>query len=67
MSESKNKVKSLLDNLVDDEGLKTDITLTMTNQTLIKTAGTLFITATAITVMVFAIRGMVKNSEIVKA
>ena len=67
MLDSKNKVKSLLDNLVDDEGLKTDITLTMTNQTLIKTAGTLFITATAITVMVFAIRGIVKNSEIVKA
>jgi hypothetical protein len=64
MAETKKKtIKEYLDNLVDDEGLKSDITITITDKTLFKLAGTLFITATAITVMVFGIRAMLKSEE----
>ncbi len=65
MADGKKKktVKDYLDSLVDEEGLKSDVTITITNKTLFKTAGTLFVTATAITVMVFGIRAIVKNVE----
>ena len=55
------QLKDYLDNLVDEEGIKSEVTITLTNETLVKTAGTLFLTGTAITVMVFMIKGIAHN------
>lgn len=56
-------LKDYLDNVLSDEGLKTDIKITMSDQTLRKTSMYLVGSAFVITVMVFGIRGVVKNME----
>ncbi len=56
-------LKDYLDNVFSDEGLKTDIKITMSDQTLRKTSMYLVGSAFVITVMVFGIRGVVKNME----
>ena len=44
----KGKLQQLLDNLIDEEGLKTEVTVTLTNSTLLRAS--LFFFATYITV-----------------
>lgn len=60
---AKKTVKDYLDSLVDEQGLKSEVTVTLTDRTLIRTAVTLFGTATAITLMVLMVRGIVRNAE----
>ena len=62
-NQNKRSVKDYLDNVFSDEGLKSDITITMTDKTLRKTSAYLVGTAFVITLMVFGIRGVVKNIE----
>lgn len=56
-------IKEYLDNVLSDEGLKTDIKITMTDQTLRKTSMYAVGTALVITLIVFGVRGVVKNME----
>ena len=56
-------IKDYLDYVLSDDGLKTDIKITMTDQTLRKTSMYAVGTAFVITLMVFGVRGVVKNME----
>ncbi|HEY9084020.1 MAG TPA: hypothetical protein VIN73_11850 [Vicingaceae bacterium] len=56
-------IKDYLDNVLSDDGLKTDIKITMTDQTLRKTSMYAVGTALVITLIVFGVRGVVKNME----
>lgn len=60
MAQSKKTVKDYLDNVLSEEGLKSDIKITITDQTLQKTSAYMIGTALVITLMVFGIRGIVK-------
>jgi hypothetical protein len=62
-AENKKTVKDYLDNVFSDEGLKSEITITMTDKTLRKTSVYLVGTAFVITLMVFGIRGVIRNME----
>ena len=48
MSQPKQKFKDIIDKTFSDDGFKSDITITLTNRTLAKTAFTLVGTAIAI-------------------
>jgi len=62
-TEEKASLKSYLDNVFGDEGLRTDLTITMTDETLQKTSLYLVGTGLVITLIVFGIRGIVRNME----
>lgn len=59
----KKNIKNYLDNVFSDDGIKTDIKITVTNQTLQRVSlysiGTVFVS----TLIVFGIRGIIKNME----
>ncbi|AJR03573.1 MULTISPECIES: hypothetical protein [Flavobacteriaceae] len=62
-TEERTGIKNYLDNVFSDDGLKTDIKITMTDETLRKTSLYLVGSGLVITLIVFGIRGIVKNME----
>ena len=58
-STKKTSFKNILDSLVDDDGLKTEVTVTLTDKTLIRTSMYLLGTIVAGSVAFFVIRGMI--------
>ena len=63
MDKQRRTVKDYLDSLVDDQGIKSEVTVTLTNGTLWKAAGTLVGSGLAITILVFVVKGIAKNIE----
>ena len=63
MAEKRRNVKNIIDSLVDDEGLRTEVTITLTDATLLRTGIYLVGTVVASSVAFFMIRGIVKNME----
>lgn len=59
----KTGIKSYLDALVDKDGLKTEVKITLTDQTLMKTAMYVVGMVVVSSVAFFTIRGIVKNME----
>ncbi len=57
-STKKTSFKNILDSLVDDDGLKTEVTVTLTDKTLIRTSMYLLGTIVAGSVAFFVIRGV---------
>ena len=57
-STKKTNFKNILDSLVDDDGLKTEVTVTLTDKTLIRTSMYLLGTIVAGSVAFFVIRGV---------
>ena len=62
-TEERTGIKNYLDNVFSDDGLKTDIKITMTDETLRKTSLYLVGSGLVITLIVFGIRRIVKNME----
>ena len=62
-TEERTGIKNYLDNVFSDDVLKTDIKITMTYETLRKTSLYLVGSGLVITLIVFGIRGIVKNME----
>ena len=62
-TEERTGIKNNLNNVFSDDGLKTDIKITMTDETLRKTSLYLVGSGLVITLIVFGIRGIVKNME----
>ena len=62
-TEERTGIINYLDNVFSDDGLKTDIKITMTDETLRKTSLYLVGSGLVITLIVFGIRGIVKNME----
>ncbi|MDN5201246.1 hypothetical protein QQ008_07730 [Fulvivirgaceae bacterium BMA10] len=58
----KANLKNILDSLVDDDGLKTEVTITLTDGTLIKTSMYLVGTVIVGSLAFFAIRGIFNNA-----
>lgn len=62
MSNQRN-LKNILDAIVDDEGIKTEVTITMTDATLLKTA-TYIVGATILSsISFFIIKGIMANLQ----
>lgn len=64
--DKKKGIKQYLDNIFSEEGLKTDIKITLTNETLFKTSATLIGTAVIITILVRVIWNAGKPKVIVR-
>ncbi|MFY0689145.1 MAG: hypothetical protein JXQ90_18390 [Cyclobacteriaceae bacterium] len=63
MSDSKKKnLKGFLDSLVDEDGLKTEVTVTLTDRTLIKTSAYIVGTVIAGSILYFSIRGVFNST-----
>ena len=62
-NQNKRSVKDYLDNVFSDQGIKSDITINITDKSLQKTSAYLVGTALVITLMVFGIKGILKNME----
>lgn len=62
MATQQSKLKNILDSLVDDDGLKTEVTVTLTDGTLLKTS--LFLVATVVvgSLAFFSIRTLFRPS-----
>lgn len=56
-------IKGYLDALVDEDGLKTEVKITITDQTLLKTGIYVVGMVVVSSVAFFTIRGIVKNME----
>jgi len=56
-------IKDLLDSLVDDEGLRTEVTVTLTDTTLMKTSLTLMGTVIISSVSFFLIKGLFRSGQ----
>lgn len=64
MAEKKKvSLKNYLDALIDDDGLKTEVTITLTDRTLTKAGIYLVGTVVLGTIAFFTIRGIVQNIE----
>lgn len=58
MEQNNTNIKNLLDALVDDEGLKTEVTITLTDTTLVKTSLALIATVMIGSISFFTIKGL---------
>ena len=61
MNQQKKTVKDYLDNVFSDEGLKSDITVSLTDQSLLKASAYLTGTALVIILMVFGAKEIFKH------
>ncbi len=57
----KNNLQHLVDSLVDDDGLKTEVTVTLTHDTLIRTSLYLVGTVIVSSIAFFAIQGTIQQ------
>ena len=56
--QKKGALKRYLDSVLGDDGVKTDLKITITNESLVKISGTLIGSGLAITLIVFAIKNI---------
>ncbi|WP_430409254.1 hypothetical protein [Kordia sp.] len=60
----KRSIKDLIDGLVDKDGLKTEVTITLTNQTLMKVIIALLLSGVAIIVIANLVKNFVPNHQL---
>jgi len=60
----KKSIKDLIDGLVDKDGLKTEVTITLTNQTLTKIIIALLLSGVAIIVIANLVKNIVPNHQL---
>ena len=58
------RTKTLLERLVDDDGIKTEVTITLTNQTLTKLVVALLVSGVAIALIAHIIRTRMPNRQL---
>ena len=64
MDEKKRNIKDYIDALVDDEGLKTEVTITLTSETLWKIIGGLVLTGATITLIAQLLKNLFPNRQL---
>lgn len=64
MAEQKRNVKDYLDALVDKEGLRTDVTVTLTNETLWKIVGGLIAAGAGIALIAHLLKNAFPNTQL---
>lgn len=64
MPQQKRSIKGLLDNLVDKDGLKTEVTINITNRTLTRLSLTLLGTGIAIVVIANIVKNLRPNHQL---
>jgi hypothetical protein len=64
MAEQKKNVKDYLDALVDKEGLRTDVTVTLTNETLWKIVGGLMAAGVGIALIAHLLKNAFPNKQL---
>tara|TARA_R110000868_G_scaffold287540_3_gene547888 strand:+ start:406 stop:648 length:243 start_codon:yes stop_codon:yes gene_type:complete len=64
MAEQKKNVKDYLDALVDKEGLRTDVTVTLTNETLCKIVGGLMAAGVGIALIAHLLKNAFPNKQL---
>lgn len=64
MADKKRNIQQYLDSLVDDEGLKTDVKITMTDETLWKMIGGLILAGAGIALVAHIIKNVVPNKHL---
>ncbi len=57
-------IGNILDALVDKDGIKTEVTITLTNQTLLKIIGGLLISGVAIIVVAHVVKNIIPNAQL---
>ena len=62
--EAKKQLKGYLDALIDDEGLKTEVTITLTDQTLWKIVGALVGSGLAIVLVAQLLKNAIPNKQL---
>ncbi|EDP96542.1 hypothetical protein U8527_10530 [Kordia algicida OT-1] len=60
----KRSIKDLIDGLVDKDGLKTEVTITLTNQTLLKVIIALLLSGIAIIVIANLVKNVVPDHQL---
>ncbi|EDP94679.1 hypothetical protein U8527_07265 [Kordia algicida OT-1] len=60
----KRSIKDLIGGLVDKDGLKTEVTITLTNQTMIKVIVALLLSGVAIIVIANFVKNFVPNQQL---
>jgi hypothetical protein len=61
-NENKTPVKEYLDRLVDKDGLRTEVTVTLTDRTLLKTSLYLIATTLASTVLIYLVKNAINKT-----
>ena len=64
MEQKKRKLGSVLDALIDKDGIKTEVTITLTNQTLFKIIGGLLLSGLAIIVIANLLKNVFPNLQL---
>ena len=64
MEQKKRKLGSVLDALIDKDGIKTEVTITLTNQTLFKIIGGLLLSGVAIIVIANLLKNVFPNLQL---
>lgn len=64
MAEQRKNIKEYIDALVDDEGLKTDVKFTMTDETLWKMIGGLILAGAGIALIAHILKNIVPNKHL---
>lgn len=64
MERKKRNLNSLLDALVDKDGLKTEVTITLTNQTLLKIIIGMLLSGVAIVIVANTVKNLFPNSQL---
>lgn len=64
MQRKKRNLNNLLDALVDKDGLKTEVTITLTNQTLLKIILGMLLAGVAIVVVANTIKNLFPNTQL---
>lgn len=57
-------IGNILDALVDKDGIKTEVTITLTNQTLLKIIGGLLLSGMAIIVVAHVVKNIIPNAQL---
>ncbi|WP_281989707.1 hypothetical protein [Aquimarina aggregata] len=64
MERKKRNLNNLLDALVDKDGLKTEVTITLTNQTLLKIIFGMLLSGVAIVVVANTVKNLFPNTQL---
>lgn len=64
MERKKRNISNILDALVDEDGLKTEVTITLTNQTLLKIVIGMLVSGVAIVVISQMLKNWIPNEQL---
>ncbi len=64
MAQQKRNIKNYLDALIDKDGIKTEVTITLTNQTLIKIVMSLLVSGIAVVMVSHLIKNYFPNMQL---